>query len=92
MPDALLRLELWDEIFPEKTLVSASVDRKLLADTFELSGAAIKNIAQHAALLAASEDSEEVQMVHILDGIMNEYSKNGKTLTNTQKEIINSWI
>lgn len=92
MPDASIRFELWSEIFPEATKVGASVDRKLLADTFELSGAAIRNIAQHAALLAAAEEYEEVQMPHILDGILNEYSKTGRNLTNTQRDIISSWI
>ena len=91
MPDASIRLMLWNEIYPAETRVGMSVDRQMLAETFELSGAAIRNIAQHSALLAAAEGAEEVQMSHIIDGIMNEYSKTGRNLSNTQKDIISSW-
>lgn len=91
MPDEKLRLELWSKIFPEKTAVSENVDYELLAGHFELSGAAIRNIAQHAALFAASEGCKAVGMEHIIDGILNEYSKTGKNLNDSQKEIISSY-
>lgn len=91
MPDEKIRLSLWQEIFPKKTVVSEKVDFKLLAGHFELSGASIRNIAQHAALYAASEGCTEVGMEHIIDGILNEYSKTGKNLSDSQKEIIASY-
>lgn len=78
MPDAALRQELWAEIFPPETPVSPEVDFSMLARSFELSGASIRSAAWHGALLARTEDCP-VQMHHILSGIQNEYSKQGKT-------------
>lgn len=77
MPDAALRRELWQDIFPSDTPVSEEIDYDLLARNFELSGAAIRNAAWHGALLARSEGSP-VGMHHVIDGIQNEYSKLGK--------------
>ncbi len=78
MPDAALRRELWEEIFPADTPVSPEVDASVLAESFELSGASIRSAAWHGALLARSEGCG-VQMRHILSGIENEYSRQGKT-------------
>lgn len=78
MPDAGLRKELWEDIFPDDTPVSLEVDADLLAQAFELSGASIRNAAWHGALMARAEGSS-VKMCHILAGIQNEYEKQGRT-------------
>lgn len=90
MPDANLRKELWESIFPKETPVSAEVDGLMLAQAFELSGASIKNTAMHGALLARAE-GEEVRMRHILDGIRNEYAKQGKSFSSSQKELMDAY-
>lgn len=77
MPDAALRQELWEEIFPADTPVSPEVDACLLARSFELSGASIRNAAWYGALLAGTKGGP-VELRHILSGIQNEYSKQGK--------------
>ena len=91
MPDTDLRTELWEGIFPENTPVSPEVDCRMLAQAFELSGASIKNAAMHAALLAKAEDTS-VGMRHILDGIRNEYGKQGKNFSSSQKELANAFL
>lgn len=90
MPDAQLREELWKSIFPKETPVSAEVDAKLLAQAFELSGASVKNAALHGALLAKAEESP-VKMSHILNGIRNEYGKQGRSFSSSQKELLEAF-
>ncbi len=91
MPDVKLRKELWETIFPKETPISMEVDALTLAQAFELSGASIKNAALHSALLANAEESD-VRMCHILDGIRNEYGKQGKSFSSTQKELLDAYV
>lgn len=90
MPDVNLRQQLWETIFPKKTPLSEEIDFLALAQAFELSGASIKNAAFHGALLARAEGTE-VKMKHILDGILQEYTKYGKTFHSAQKELLEAF-
>lgn len=90
MPDVSLRRELWESIFPKETPIRADVDALTLAQAFELSGASIKNAALHGALYARAEGCD-VGMRHILDGIRNEYAKQGKSFGSTQKELLDAY-
>ena len=91
MPDAALRKELWESIFPKDTPVAGEVDALMLAQAFELSGASIKNAALHGALLAASE-GVPVGMKHLLGGIENEYGKQGKNFSTSQRELLEAFL
>ena len=91
LPDAELRTQLWEGIFPEHTPVSREVDCRMLAQAFELSGASVKNAAMHAALLAMAEGAP-VRMRHILDGVQNEYGKQGKSFSPSQKELMDAFL
>lgn len=90
MPDVKLRKELWETIFPKETPISKEVDALMLAQAFELSGASIKNAALHGALYANAEGCD-VGMRHILDGIRNEYGKQGKSFSSTQRELMDAY-
>ena len=90
MPDVNLRKELWESIFPKETPIGLDVDVLTLAQAFELSGASIKNAALHGALYAKAEGCD-VGMRHILDGIRNEYGKQGKSFNSTQKELLDAY-
>lgn len=91
MPDVALRKELWESIFPKDTPVAEEVDALMLAQAFELSGASIKNAALHGALLAASE-GVPVGMKHLLGGIENEYGKQGKNFSTSQRELLEAFL
>ncbi len=91
MPDAALRKELWESIFPKDTPIAGEVDALMLAQAFELSGASIKNAALHGALLAASE-GVPVGMKHLLGGIENEYGKQGKNFSTSQRELLEAFL
>jgi len=90
MPDVSLRKELWEEIFPKNTPVSSNVDALALAQAFELSGASIKNAAFHAAMMARA-DGAEVGMAYLLKGIQNEYEKQGRSISSSQRELIEAF-
>lgn len=86
LPDAELQKELWESIFPAEAEIEQEVDPLTLASCFQLSGAGIKNAALHAAYLAMAKNSK-IGMFHILDGIRNEYGKQGRQFNEQQEEL-----
>ncbi len=73
------RRQLWEKVFPRQMPLSEDIDTEYLASSFELSGAAIKNIAVNAAFMAAAEQ-QITGMKHIMAALQQEYKKSGKTL------------
>ena len=90
MPDEELRRQLWQSVLPEEAEVSPDVDYETLARAFELSGAAIKNASFHGACCAWAE-GRGIQMRHLLDGVQNEYTKTGKTFSEEQRQLLETW-
>lgn len=82
-PDAEQRYRIWKQAFPKETPVEGEIDYEFLAGSFELSGSNIKNVALHAAFLAAAE-KKQVSMKHIAEGLKNEISKSGKVFSKEQ--------
>jgi SpoVK/Ycf46/Vps4 family AAA+-type ATPase len=54
-PEAAERLALWQRLLPPKAPRTADLDLPLVADAVALTGGEIRNAANHAAILAASE-------------------------------------
>ena len=82
-PDATLRAQIWQRIFPEGTPTGGlSINR--LAQ-LNIPGGSIRNIALRAAFLAA-DSGEPVQMSHLLAATRSEYSKIEKPLTEIEIE------
>jgi len=79
LPQREQRIQLWQKVFPKQMPLSGDIDIDYLADNFELSGAAIKNIALNAAFIAASRQ-EITGMEHIMTALQQEYEKSGKIL------------
>ncbi|MBQ2671954.1 MAG: ATP-binding protein [Clostridia bacterium] len=80
LPDAGLRKEIWQKMYPKETPISEDVDFDFLAKQFEISGGSIKNIVITSSFIAASE-SNEVKMEHIIKGIEYEIKKQGKMVS-----------
>lgn len=80
-PDASSRARIWQRIFPFATPIGA-VDFDRLGQ-LNVSGGAIRNIAMHAAFLAA-EDETAIGMAHLLAASRTEYSKMDKPLTGAE--------
>ena len=77
-PDAAARASIWQGIFPTATPV-VGLDFDKLAQ-LNVTGGVIRNIATHAAFLAA-DDCMRVETRHILAAARTEYAKIDKPLT-----------
>lgn len=90
-PDAEQRAAIWRRIFPASTPVNG-LDMKKLAQ-LNVAGGNIRNIALHAAFLAAdaSQAGAEtpVGMAHLLNAARREYAKLERSLTEAE---IRGWV
>lgn len=75
------RYQIWQKIWPGDTPLDAHLDLDFLAQTFEMAGGNIRNIALSSAFLAAA-DQDIVNMGHLLYAIKREYQKMGKMVRN----------
>jgi hypothetical protein len=80
-PDQVQRAEIWRRVFPPDT-PTEGLDMSLLA-RLNVAGGNIRNIALHAAFLAA-ESGQPVRMSHVLQAAQSEYSKLEKPLTEVE--------
>jgi hypothetical protein len=80
-PDAAQRAGIWRHIFPANT-PTESLDVNKLA-RLNVAGGNIRNIALHAAFLAAHAD-EPVRMSHLLHAARSEYAKLEKPMADSE--------
>ena len=80
-PDAAQRAEIWRRIFPPATPTEGLDPEKLAR--LNVAGGTIRNIALHAAFLAA-DAGEPVRMAHVLWAARSEYAKLEQPLTDTE--------
>ncbi|MGH7063563.1 MAG: ATP-binding protein [Stellaceae bacterium] len=80
-PDAAQRARIWDGVFPRET-PTAGLDPERLA-RLNVTGGIIRNIAMHAAFLAA-DDSSPVRMSHLLEAARTEYAKLERPLSSSE--------
>lgn len=76
-PDAALRAQMWQAIWPKTLELADDVDFALLGAR-ELTGANIRNVALLAAVLAAEEKSTAIHLHHIEHAINRELGKLGR--------------
>jgi SpoVK/Ycf46/Vps4 family AAA+-type ATPase len=80
-PDAELRAEIWQRIFPLETPTDELAIDKLAR--LNIAGGNIRNIALNAAFRAADE-GQPVHMTHLLSSARSEYAKLEKPLTENE--------
>jgi hypothetical protein len=85
-PDVAQRAEIWRRVFPAHT-PTAGLDVNKLA-RLNVAGGNIRNIALHAAFLAA-DAGEPVGMQHLVRAACSEYAKLEKPLTEAE---IGGWV
>ena len=85
-PDADLRSQIWQKIFPKQT-PTHQLDYKKLGK-LNMPGGNIRNIALNAAFIAA-EAGESVMMKHILQATKSEYVKSERPLTDAE---VRGWV
>ncbi len=82
-PDASQRAEIWRRVFPTETPVD-KLDFARLA-TLSIAGGNIRNVALHAAFLAA-DAGQPVRMQHIAHAAESEFAKMGRSLSPSEIE------
>jgi hypothetical protein len=80
-PDAQMRKELWCRVFTDR-VPCGELDPSRLAQ-LQLSGGSIRNVAVHAAFVAADRGGR-VTMSDVLQGARSEYAKLDRPLTQTE--------
>jgi len=78
-PDAEARAGLWRLHFPPGAPIGEKVDAKQLGTELNLTGGQIRNVAIHAAFLAASDDTA-IELSHIANAVWTELAKEGREL------------
>jgi SpoVK/Ycf46/Vps4 family AAA+-type ATPase len=76
-PTEEYRLGIWKNVFPHETPLGQDIDLRLLAGKLKVSGGSIRNIALHAAFLAAARRTA-VGMEHIMQSTRREFQKMGR--------------
>lgn len=79
-PDEAHRKLLWHKIFPSQTPLDPDVDLDFLATRFPITGGDIRNVALHAAFLAA-QDGGAVTMRHLTTAMAQQMRKQGRVST-----------
>lgn len=80
MPDASERMMLWEKSMPAGLRVPDSVNLSDLSAQYELTGAAILNTVQYAALRSYEKQSEEIHFTDLIEGIRREFNKEEKSI------------
>ena len=79
VPSAPQRLRLWRQAF-EKAPVEESIDFKMLAKEYKISGGMIINVLRFCALAAVAREVPMIYEEDVVEGIRAEYRKEGKTV------------
>lgn len=80
MPNAEERCRLWVKSMPENIQYENHINFKLLADKYELSGAAILNIIHYASVKAVANQTYCISEKDMLEGIRKEFAKEERTI------------
>lgn len=76
-PTVAARQQLWEKLLPPKAPRADDVDTALLAKNLNFSGGHIRNMALHAAYLAAG-DNQPIHLSHIALAAWRELAKDGR--------------
>jgi hypothetical protein len=79
MPDADLRLRLWEGMMGSKCRLDPDVNLRKLAEDHELSGGAITNVVRYGAITALQKGRDSIAGADLLEGIRKELRKEGRT-------------
>jgi ATP-dependent 26S proteasome regulatory subunit len=80
LPSAEYRKRIWDGILLRAAPWKSDVDTEFLANGFELSGSAIKNIAVQAAFIAAGS-GQEIGMKELISALVMEFDKTDRVIS-----------
>lgn len=79
MPDTGERLQLWQKAMPTVIKKSEALDLPALARLYEISGASIINVVQHASLRALKRPDKTLCQSDLVEGVRKELRKEEKS-------------
>ncbi|WP_183576381.1 ATP-binding protein [Mucilaginibacter sp. X5P1] len=79
-PNPAERLLLWQKSWPASYKMEPALSLKIIADKYELNGAAIINIMHYACLKAIARDDEYIRHDDIYEAIKTEYRKEERSM------------
>jgi hypothetical protein len=79
-PSPAERLLLWEKSWPASYKAEPSLNLKLIAEKYDLNGAAIINIMHFACLQAIARDDEYIRYTDIYEAIKTEYRKEERSI------------
>lgn len=74
------RLRLWKNNLPGGIRIAEDVNLNELSKKYDITGANIVNIIQYACLKTLEDESQIINLHHLLQGIKKEYAKEGKMM------------
>ena len=81
-PEEEYRYQIWEKVFPKAVPLGKDIDLVFMSRQFKIAGGNIRNIALHAAFLAA-ENNTSISMEHLIIAAKREFQKMGKLCTET---------
>jgi SpoVK/Ycf46/Vps4 family AAA+-type ATPase len=91
VPDEAHCRRIWQQIFPSDLPRDTDIDFEFLSRKLKMTGGNIKNIALHAAFLAAAEGGV-IGMVHIIRATRREFQKMGRLCVKADFEQYFDWV
>ncbi len=79
MPESELREKLWTMMLTSQCALDEQVDVPALAEAYELSGGSINNVVRYAAIQAAQAERPLIRGAELLQGVVRELAKEGRT-------------
>jgi AAA+ superfamily predicted ATPase len=70
---------LWERYVPQN-LLNSDVDIQEIINTYDLTGANMVNVAQHAGLMAIQQNHKKITKTILIDAIKREYLKEGRMM------------
>jgi len=78
MPNADERYNIWQKSLPSGIATDTTIDWKLIAKKYEITGSSILNIIHFAALKAVAKKHPQITAADLLEGIRREFEKEDK--------------
>ncbi|NRD73473.1 ATP-binding protein [Shewanella sp. VB17] len=90
IPDAHLRLQLWQKAWSDSTLLAADIDLQSLAQQFEFTPSQINNIAERALLFTIKAQQKTISKALLGKAVTREFEKQNAGFLSEQK--LTRWL
>jgi hypothetical protein len=82
-PNASQRRRLWKLAFPDDAPIASNGEVQMMA-ALDMTGAGIMGAARTAALLAADENADTIEMNHVVRGVERQFKREARILNKTE--------